>query len=197
MSENRPEFDELYRNHLANVYRALNLNPPDELSRPILKSAVEELRVEPTGRIEPRIDGKISSYFEWLGAGICRLDGRSGSMHAQRSPVREVQYGAGSGKLFLRIDFQESRAQSLAGIEIRLTIDGQPGGLLGSFGPGGAFITGTAFQGIECAFQNILEASVPVAGAPPFRFQFSLWRDGLPVDAVPQQGWLEATGGES
>jgi hypothetical protein len=22
-------------------------------------------------------------------------------------------------------------------------------------------------------------------------FQFSLWRDGLPVDAVPQHGWLE------
>jgi hypothetical protein len=22
-------------------------------------------------------------------------------------------------------------------------------------------------------------------------FQFSLWRDGLPIDAVPQHGWLE------
>jgi len=26
----------------------------------------------------------------------------------------------------------------------------------------------------------------------PIRFQFSLWKDGLPMDAVPQQGWLEA-----
>jgi hypothetical protein len=23
------------------------------------------------------------------------------------------------------------------------------------------------------------------------RFQFSLWQGGLPIDAVPQQGWLE------
>jgi hypothetical protein len=23
------------------------------------------------------------------------------------------------------------------------------------------------------------------------RFQLSLWRDGLPADAVPQQGWIE------
>src|SRR5262249_44194050 len=36
-SANRQEFDALYRNHLANVYRALDLQPPEELSRPILK----------------------------------------------------------------------------------------------------------------------------------------------------------------
>ena len=23
------------------------------------------------------------------------------------------------------------------------------------------------------------------------RFQFSLWQGGLPIDAVPQQGWIE------
>ncbi len=39
-SDNRPEFDKLYRDHLANVYRALGLAPPDELSRPILKVPV-------------------------------------------------------------------------------------------------------------------------------------------------------------
>ena len=33
-SANRAEFDQLYRSHLANVYRFLNLMPPEELSRP-------------------------------------------------------------------------------------------------------------------------------------------------------------------
>ncbi len=37
-SDNRPEFDELYRSHLSNV-AALGLKPPDAASRPILKSA--------------------------------------------------------------------------------------------------------------------------------------------------------------
>ena len=46
-SANRAEFDALYRNHLANVYRALNLPPPEELSRPILKVAVADFRVDP------------------------------------------------------------------------------------------------------------------------------------------------------
>jgi hypothetical protein len=30
-----------------------------------------------------------------------------------------------------------------------------------------------------------------VARGSGLRFQFSLWQSGLPLDAVPQQGWLE------
>jgi alpha-amylase/alpha-mannosidase (GH57 family) len=36
-SPNRPEFDELYREHLTNVYRTLGLDAPVELSHPILQ----------------------------------------------------------------------------------------------------------------------------------------------------------------
>jgi alpha-amylase/alpha-mannosidase (GH57 family) len=36
-SPNRPEFDELYRQHLSNVYRALGLAVPEDLSHPILR----------------------------------------------------------------------------------------------------------------------------------------------------------------
>ena len=39
-SENRREFDELYREHLTNVYRLLQLPPPEELSRPILTRSI-------------------------------------------------------------------------------------------------------------------------------------------------------------
>ena len=192
----------MYRNHLANVYRALKLEPPEELSRPILKTIASEVRVAPTGHIRPRIDGKVTSYFEWLGAGVYRLDGRSGSMHGKRSPVREVQYGIDGERLFLRIDFHESKEETLGGMELRLKIQGPAGemsGSLGAFTPGGSFSMGAAFAGAECAFQHILEASVPLSSAPPgesIRFQFSLWKDGLPMDAIPQQGWLESVDSE-
>jgi hypothetical protein len=48
----------------------------------------------------------------------------------------------------------------------------------------------------EAAWVKILEirvllASLGAAPSAPVGFQFSLWRDGLPVDAVPQNGWLE------
>ncbi len=43
---------------------------------------------------------------------------------------------------------------------------------------------------------RVLEARIPlaavgIAGGAGLRFQFSLWQGGLPLDAVPQQGWLE------
>src|SRR3954462_9985152 len=112
-SANRPEFDALYRNHLANVYRALNMQPPEELSRPILKTLAPEFRTEPVSRIHPTIDGKVTSYFEWLGAGVYRQDGRSGSMHGQRSPVQEVHYGADHERLSLRVDFHDIKETTL------------------------------------------------------------------------------------
>jgi hypothetical protein len=43
---------------------------------------------------------------------------------------------------------------------------------------------------------RILEIRFPLAAAKAdggrgLRFQLSLWQGGLPVDAVPQQGWIE------
>src|SRR6185436_19871395 len=73
-SANRIEVDQLFRSHLANDYRSLNLAPPGELSRPILRVAVSEVRQEPSGAIRPTIDGEVKSYFEWIGAGSYRVD---------------------------------------------------------------------------------------------------------------------------
>src|SRR5438874_10005330 len=60
-SPNRPEFDELYRSHLANVYRFLNLAAPEELSRPILRTSIPAVHIEPSGPIAPVIDGEVTS----------------------------------------------------------------------------------------------------------------------------------------
>src|SRR5581483_3172218 len=103
-SANRVEFDQLYRSHLANVYRFLSLTPPEELSRPILKVAVQEVWTEPSGAIRPVVDGEVTSYFEWIGAGAYRVDERSGSMHGKKFLVREVLFGSDGSNLFLRLD---------------------------------------------------------------------------------------------
>src|SRR5205085_1894499 len=52
-SDNRIDFDQLYRSHLANVYRFLGLTPPEELSRPILRVSVPAVVIPPSGEIHP------------------------------------------------------------------------------------------------------------------------------------------------
>jgi len=117
VSENRIEFDELYRQHLANVYRALSLTPPEELSLPILKYDVPNLNQPPAHAIHPVIDGEVTSYFEWVGAGRYHPDNRSGAMHSGEPKVRDVYYGADSDNLYLRLDFDDGF--EFAGLELR------------------------------------------------------------------------------
>jgi len=203
-SSNREEFDQLYRSHLANVYRFLNLSPPEELSRPILRTATPEVQAAPSGPITPVIDGQVTSYFEWIGAGTYHVDERSGSMHGKKFLVKEAHFGSDGASFFLRVDFHTGRELELEAMEAKLTVqplDGAPASRLTiAFTQGQATLSATKFAGpslnMECAFARILEARIPLASlAIPkgggLRFQFSLWNAGLPMDAIPQQGWLE------
>ncbi len=206
-SGNRVEFDQLYRSHLANVYRFLGLNPPEELSRPILRMAVSAMHVPPSGPIQPVIDGEVTSYFEWLGAGVYRVDERSGSMHGKKFLVREVHYGTDGDNLYLRVDFHRGSEQTISDMEARLNITagrGVSSEITVRFDYGRAKVTEMKLAGtrepargaVEFGFKNILEArlSLDALGAQssePVRFQFSLWQGGLPMDAVPQQDWIE------
>src|SRR5580765_4194260 len=74
-SANDSDFDELYRNHLANVYRLLGANPPDYLHQPISTEFLAKTRTVPqTAFIRPRIDSPNIGYFDWLGAAILSAD---------------------------------------------------------------------------------------------------------------------------
>ena len=175
-SENRREFDELYRSHLANVYRALKLAPPDELSRPILMTQVTDLHEPPLDSVHAVIDGEVTSYFEWMGAGHYRMDHRSGSMHAQVSPVRDLYYGTDSASLYIRIDFDG--ITEFSGIELRTP--GQAIPLLNN-------------QQVELAHRKILEMKIPLkllAGSAPIRFQIALASRDLHLEVIPSDGWI-------
>ncbi|HWB84698.1 MAG TPA: glycoside hydrolase family 57 protein [Bryobacteraceae bacterium] len=207
-SPNRVEFDQLYRSHLTNVYRFLNLTPPEELSRPILRIAQAAVEVAPSGPIRPVIDGEVTSYFEWIGAGVYRSDERSGSMHGKEFVVKEVQFGSEGANFYLRVDFHPGYQQELSGMTARLNFEPLPSGpssqavICLSHGTAQATEVklAAASQGapslVECAFVRVLEVRIPLASlgvshGNGLRFQFSLWQGGLPMDAVPQQGWLE------
>ncbi len=210
-SDFRTDFDELFRTHLANAYRALGLEPPDELSRPILKGALEAVHSLPTGPIRPRIDGEISSYFEWLGAGIYRVDARSGAMHGKRFLIRELAYGSDGQNLYVRVDFELDAASALAGLEARIAIqppsDHAASFLRLHFQSGQVEIRDARLSRpelpapAEFAVRKVLEgrvslAAVGVAPGQELRLQLSLWKQGLPLDAIPHEGWIEVSTAE-
>ena len=202
-SPNRPDFDRLYRSHLANVYRALGQQPPERLSRPILKIVAQEFHLDPTGLIHPVIDGEVTSYFEWLGAGVYRADPRSGAMHGRQFLVHEVYYGTDGTRVFLRLDFERRPEDMAGGLELRLHFLNQaksdPVSL--SVQLDGATAQSATTE-VSVALRDILEIGVPmsVLGAntgTPVRFQISLWQGGLPLGTLPHEGWLQLSAADS
>ncbi len=190
---NREEFDALFRGHIANVYRALGLTAPEELSRPILRVDVEEAQISPSGPIEVTIDGMVSSYFEWLGSGAYHASARTGAMHGKRFLLREVRYGTNGEKLFVRVDFHQGSYAATESLEIRFVVRGSDAGenAFTIVVANGTAATMNGAKDVECAYQNVLEVSAPMPESMhDAEFQVSLWSDGLPVDAVPVQGWL-------
>ena len=161
-SENRPDFDELYRDHLSNVYRALDLDPPARLSHPILQAQEGELHEPPTNPIHVTLDGEVTSAFEWMGAGRYRPDRRSGAMHGGAAIAREMFYGSDGDRLFVRLDAAES---ANLGIE---------------------FETGPVEPRIAAG--RIVEMEIPRIGS---RFRITMARDGLTAVTMPAEGWIE------
>jgi alpha-amylase/alpha-mannosidase (GH57 family) len=183
-SANRVEFDQIYREHLANVYKALGMIPPVELSHPILHVQTDETHTLPLGPISPRINGTVDSYFEWLGAGVYKVDPRQGSMHGKRALVKSVHYGANDESAFLRVDFEEDAAK-LENLEIQVHSRHSPKSLAVIRIEGAEAVVhgNSAYAG----FKDVLEIAIPMTGEAK-EFSLSFWQDGLPLEAVPREG---------
>src|SRR5207249_6950529 len=68
-------FDQLFRLHLANVFRILKKDVPEFLLLPIWhRPSMEAVVQKPVALIAPCIDGVVTNFYEWRGAGY--IEGR-------------------------------------------------------------------------------------------------------------------------
>jgi len=139
-----------------------------------LKTQLAAHSIPPSAAIQPVLDGEVTSYFEWMGAGEYAVDSRQGAMHGAKSGLRMLYYGAGNGQLFLRLDFDPN--PEWANLELRVTtLDTEV-----RLGP----------SGISAG--RVVEAAIPLAAGftGVLVFQVSVWFDGIPVELLPADGWL-------
>jgi alpha-amylase/alpha-mannosidase (GH57 family) len=115
-SEHDVDFDGLFRRHVRNVYQMLGQPIPEELFvTNISTGRVPRAVVEPVGLIHPVLDGKATSYFEWLAAGSVETDTPSGAMTSgdRRTLVTSLLYGFDLTNLYVRLDFTRPAAHML------------------------------------------------------------------------------------
>ena len=212
-TQNDRDFDELYRKHLANVYHALGANPPDALAQPITGFYARPQFTPQTAYIHPQIDGANIGYFDWLGAASHVADRHTSSMHGKLFLLDTGYAGIDEENLYCRVDFMEAPAdfvqpntRLVVSVEatgealstthaFRLEADISSGNIesfqFGESGDGNA-----PHPGVLARMESIFECQVPLAllDATPnqvLRIRFALWRDRLPLDALPSEGALE------
>ncbi len=106
-TEYAKEFDKLFRNHLIQIYKILGLSVPKDLLSPIVGSHTIHTYInEPKEYIYPIIDGRITSFFEWLGSGY--LDERGDTMQSNEL-VQRIFWGENEESLFFRLDSQRPK----------------------------------------------------------------------------------------
>jgi alpha-amylase/alpha-mannosidase (GH57 family) len=205
---NDAEFDALYRKHLTGIYLALGQVAPDELASPIKRRPEHALQLPPSEFLHITVDGRDTSYFEWMAAGLYSPEHRSGAMHGRTFFLREMRFGFEPARLCVRVDpFPEMFAE-LDEVEFRITIHAGDELIVIVKLVRGRLVEFAVEQNRLCllnprdsavvAYDRILELAVSkdlfnLAGVSRIRLGVALWHGGLPVDVLPAEGFLDVS----
>ncbi len=113
-TENDILFDDLFRQHLKNVYLLCNSIVPVALERPIVPARTASVYTQPMHLVSPEINGKLSSYFEWFGAGSYFSGNEYAAMYDETRLIERIHFGFDDVHLFIRVDFRKVKPLSLA-----------------------------------------------------------------------------------
>jgi hypothetical protein len=210
-SANDAEFDDLYRKHLTEIYTALGEPAPDVLAHPIKKAPELGHREPPESYLEVTVDGRETSYFEWLGAGSYATDPRGGTMHGRARVLRGLYYGFGEKYFYLRVDPVPEAIAEIPDFQLRLTLWDSRETRITVRVAKGKFAGCVLEQGGACllhpetmvtaAFGKIIEVGIArelfdLRGRRQLLLSVALWEGGLPVEVLPVDGMLELILGE-
>ncbi|MBI3049311.1 MAG: hypothetical protein HYY76_13485 [Acidobacteria bacterium] len=213
-SEHDLAFDELFRRHLRNAYRTLDRPVPEELFVTNITTEPPALPVDAaTGFIEPVIDGEVTSYFEWIGAGCVDAGRVTGTMQQaidRPGLVTLAEFGFNLERLFVRVDGPGPMRSLLAhDIDIRIrflkpaglqvVVRSDPSGAqarLEERAPGADAWQPRKCPGLVAAIDTILEMQIPfrcLSTGPHERVAFlvAVIRGDAELEHHPRHGPIE------
>ena len=163
-----------------------------------------------TAYIHPRIGTGVVRYFDWLGAAMYNADRHSGSMHGKQFLLDAVYAGIDGVNLYGRLDFHEiaqEPIQLIVNLEVherdhrkvanwRLVADIDKQLQHWELREANSEVVAAnseARKELQVALRRSFEFQIPIAelraeSGSAFHLRFSIWREGLPIDALPLEG---------
>ena len=193
-------FDELFRQHLKNVYALCGDMPPAVLDRPIIGNTIPPLYTRPRRLISPAIDGSPSPFYNWAGAGSYTAGSEQGAMFRDDRFIQTIRYGFDESQMYIRVDLRR-----WGQFRIALTFH-QPAGvviLTPQLSPGLRGELTRTERGTErpigtLATGEIVELSIPfkdlgIAAGSILQFQLKLFHNGIERECYPETAPIELT----
>ena len=190
-SDHDAEFDELFRRHLRNAYAALGAPVPEELFATNISTGSEPDRLQPSGLLPVTLDGRDTSYLEWVGAVSPSLAKPGGAMQEIASPslIAEIQIGVSPEALCLRFKGSGLISAVMDGANVALILAGSE-------------VSVIAIERSWMGVGTIIEAAVPlgalgVNGGADLHFAVQVKdRAGAVLETVPHgRSWTIAIPG--
>lgn len=204
----KAEFDRLFRTHLRNVFLRAGLPVPDYLNRPIFGLPEPHAIQEPVGLLSPVIDGRVTNFFEWRGAGSIDPAPPLGAMWKASQLFSYIGFAFSLDDLFLRLDQDDKALAGQPGTWLELHVGTEDAAyklLLPLNGPAPAaptLWTGRLAEGPTPEFDEIgpagsasrdkvIELAIPfktlhLEAGQPFRIHLVVTRQGLEVERHPR-----------
>ena len=117
----KEEFDRLFRTHLRNVWTLAGMVPPDFLNQPICEVRRFQGRDQvtlPLSLLRPTLDGMVTDFFEWRGAGTINPNPPLGAMWKAEGLFTAICFGFDLEHLYLRLDPDEALGSRKANLHI-------------------------------------------------------------------------------
>jgi len=180
------EFDTLFRHHLISIYELLEIQAPSNLFTPVIenKSMASSL-LKPQSYIYPQIDGRTSSFFEWIGCGIVDESRIFSTMDRVRGPIEKIRFGHNKTMVFIAF---EGAIESLEKASLVLNIEELSKAIRLPL----AKIT--QVEGVRMRISTIIEIAVPrklFGDLQYVHLRFEIEEHGKMIQTLPGFGALE------
>ncbi len=188
-SAQQEEFDRLFRMHVANVYRSLQQEPPRDLDTPI-KPVSSLPSHEPTAALSPILDGRETTYYEWLYAGRIDFHKHYGSLHRGHQLCHTLYYGFDTAFAYFRLDLDAVQLKRLARWRIELAFMDRHLHASLQQSPTGITVDPPS---LRWAFERVLEVGIPYAWlsikpGESWFLRVTIFQDADPLERYPAQG---------
>ncbi|MGB9750544.1 MAG: glycoside hydrolase family 57 protein [Caldisericia bacterium] len=189
----KKDFDYLYRRHMLSFYLSSGLNIREFVYKPIILNDKIFINLKVKGYIEPKIDGKITNFYEWENGFYYDKEEKLSEIYSNDKFFEYIQGGFDKENLYLLIKTNKNYKEYK--IEINLNPDNEKYKLIFIFNQKNVTLSSNLKVNVEYYFDDVFEIKIPFFKEIFFKentlsFFLIFYLNDKPVSKIPEDGFF-------